>query len=142
MSIENPQTFEEEEDPDGLTPEQRATANAFKGYYRERPFPGQRLREYEEDVVGFKELIAAFKDKHSLEELLDITELTPAEAPFHPVREPARLDLIPIVQALKTMWEETTINMYGKDLYRELEAEYRILSRAVGMINNNKVRHD
>ncbi len=142
MSIENPNNFEENEDPDGLTPEQREMADAFEDFFIEKPLPGQHLREYEEEVADFKELVSAFKEKHSLEELMSITDLTAAEAPSHPLREPARLDLIPIVKVLKALREETLINRYGGGLYQELEAEYKILSRAVGMINNNKVRHD
>ena len=70
---------------------------------------------------------------------MSITDLTPTEAPFHPVREPARIDLIPIVSTLKDLKETTNISTLR---YEELQWEYKTLSQAVGIINNNKVLHD
>lgn len=88
-----------------------------------------------------RELLAEFEKfeaEHSIEELLAITDLAPEDAPNHPVREPARKALIPIVEKLNHLRDKTTIS---KSEYAELEAKYKRLSSAVGMINRGKVRH-
>ena len=87
----------------------------------------------------FDSLIASFESKYSLAELHSIIDLTPQEAPNHPLREPARVALADIVEELNKL----------KDTYGETSAEYKSikekymrLSRAVGMINKNKVDHN
>ena len=76
---------------------------------------------------------------HSLAELHSIIDLTPTDAPNHPVREPARLALIPIVTMLDTLRKETNIL---PEKYQELRAKYKRFSNAVGFINKNKIDHD
>lgn len=91
-------------------------------------------------IEEFKELIKSFESKHSITELSAIKNLTPEEARVHPVREPARLDLIPIVALLNKLENETNIS---PEQFDELKfGEYMTISRAVGMINNNKVDHN
>lgn len=95
-------------------------------------------REAGSEIAEFENIIALFESKHSLESLHSITDLTPQEAPNHILREPARVALIPIVALLNTLENETNIS---KNKYEELKAEYMRLSRAVGIINKNKVDH-
>lgn len=138
MSIETGGPSHEEIDEDGLTAEQREMANRFEG-----EFPNRNLAEGERvDLKQFVEMFEAglnlFESKHSLEALNAITNLTPAEAPHHPIREQARKDLIPIVTLLNVIKEKTNISKPHLD---ELTRRYLVLSKAVGMINNNKVRH-
>jgi hypothetical protein len=90
------------------------------------------------EVEQFEKLIATFESEHSLSELNSIIELTPEDAPNHPIREPARLSLIPIVELLKTLENETNVS---PEKLADLKARYRVLSRAVGIINGGKVDH-
>jgi uncharacterized protein involved in exopolysaccharide biosynthesis len=86
----------------------------------------------------FDSLISLFESKHSLEELHSIIDLTTKEAPNHPIREPARVDLIEIearLSKLKPTYGE------GSPEYKSIKEQYKRLSRAVGIINNNKVDH-
>ena len=86
----------------------------------------------------FDSLISLFESKHSIEELHSITDLTPKEALNHPIREPARVDLIEIearLSKLKPTYGE------GSKEYQFIKEQYKRLSRAVGIINNNKVDH-
>ena len=73
-----------------------------------------------------------------MHDILAFIVLTAKEAPNHPIREPARLALIPVVTMLNTLKKETDIS---PEKYEELKAKYKLLSRAVGMINNSKVDH-
>ena len=85
----------------------------------------------EQARTEFDSLIASFESKYSLEELHLITDLTPQEAQNHPLREPARVALIPIVKLLndlKATYGETSPE------YKSIKEKYMRLSRAVGMI--------
>ncbi len=115
----------------------KAEDNEMEDEYEDDVEPEKERRDCEQEVVEFTDLLAGFETKHSLEELNAILDLTPAESRQHPVREPARLDLIPIVARLNALKEETNIE---EDRYKGLQAQYRRLSNAVGMINN-KVYH-
>jgi len=97
------------------------------------------LREAGPEIVEFEAMIALFESMHSLVDLHSIIDLAQVEAPKHPIREPARVALIPIVALLNTLKKETDISL---EKHEELKAKYMRLSRAVGMINKNKVDHD
>ncbi len=123
-----------------LTPEQAETADYWlKIIEKEKPtFSPEKQRECAPEIEKLENLFIAFEKEHSLEQLLLITDLTPKDAPNHPVREPAKNALKPITALLDVLKRETNIT---SEKYDELEAKYKILSRAVGMINNNKVDH-
>lgn len=132
----------------GLSPEEkkkqqeREDAELLADYLARHPEPvisQENLRESKLEIAQLERMIAAFESSHSLAELNLITDLTPAEASRHPKREPARLALIPIVALLNTLKRETNIST---EKHEELKAKYKQLSRAVGMINNNKVDHN
>lgn len=138
MNIENGGPSEEEMDPDGLTMEERAMAEAFMADYPDKNLPETERRDCEKEVQELEGLFESFETKHSLEALNAIIDLDPKDAPSNPIREPARKDLIPIVAILNALKEETNISTERHD---ELKVKYLILSKAVGIINNNKVRH-
>lgn len=131
--------------PTNLTPEEQERKDQEAQYeqymldHPERIILPENLRESGPEIAEFEEMIALFESKYSLAELHSITNLTVEEAKQNPVREPARVALNPIVAKLNVLEEETNIS---PEKYEELKAKYKILSRAVGMINNNKVDHD
>ncbi len=133
------QQNESPEDKDGLTPEQREAADYWLSQYAKKEIPKKERRESTQEVTELQGLLAAFEAEHSLAELHAIVDLTPQDAPKYPVRESAKKALIPIVDLINTLGKETDITA---EKFAELDAHYRRLSKAVGMINNGKVRHD
>jgi hypothetical protein len=132
----------------GLSPEdkrrkqEQKDAELLADHLARHPEPvisPENLREAEPEIAQFESMIAVFESTHSLAELHSIINLTPAEASKHPIREPARIALIPIVAMFNTLKKETNISPIK---YEELKAKYMRLSRAVGIINNNKVDHN
>ncbi|MFA6076783.1 MAG: hypothetical protein WC735_01765 [Candidatus Paceibacterota bacterium] len=117
-------------------------AERLADYLARHPEPvisPENLRDCAQEVTNFEFLVGIFESRFSLAELNSIIDLTPADAPKHPVREPARLALIPIVEKLNALKKETNIS---PEKFEELKAKYKIISRAVGIINKNKVDHD
>ncbi len=124
---------------DQLNSEQQAIYEQWLLAHPESELVPENLRESGPEIAELEQLIDKFESIHSLEALQAVTDLTPAEAPQHPLREPARLDLAPINALLNTLKRETDITL---EKHEELKARYLILSQAVGFVNNNKVRHD
>jgi len=131
--------------PDEIKAKKKAENDAQDALYAEM------LAEYEQqatspevrkeagpEVLKFNELIAEFEQEYSLEELHNIVDLTPSEAAVHPLREPARKALVAIVSQLKILKKEVDIST---DALTELELDYKRVSQAVGIINNDKVDH-
>jgi hypothetical protein len=100
------------------------------------------LRECGPDIAEFEELLALFESTHSLTELHSIIDLTTAEAPKHPVREPAHLFLSRFIAKLSVLKNKTNIMIVSPAEYERLDAAYKRLSRAVGIINNGRVDHN
>ena len=123
---------------DGMTAEERALAENFLPQYAEKNVVKEERRDCEQEVAELQSMLAAFEAEHSLGELHAITNLTPKDAPNHPIREPARKALIPILNKWNALKKETNISA---ERLAELYVGYRKLSEAVGIINNNKVRH-
>jgi len=129
----------------GLSPEEQKEqyeAELLADYFARCPEPviaPEDIREAGPEIAEFEGLIASFESTHSLAELHAITDLTPKEAPMHPVREPAKEALVPITDMLNKLKRETNIT---PEKHEELKSEYRRLSRAVGMINGGKVDHN
>ena len=107
--------------------------------FKELKVEEKDLRECGPEIVELEEMLVLFESENSLAELLLIIDLTPKEAPNHPIREPARNALIPIVAKLKMLKKETNISPEKQE---QLRVKYMHLSRAVGIINNNKVDHN
>lgn len=95
-------------------------------------------KETEPEVSLFNELIAKFEEEHSLEALHQIIDLTPSDASLHPVREPARIALKEIVAQLKIVRSMKDI---PPEILATINEDYLRVSRAVGIINSNKVDH-
>ncbi|OIO07209.1 hypothetical protein COX68_00720 [Candidatus Falkowbacteria bacterium CG_4_10_14_0_2_um_filter_41_15] len=125
-------------DADGLTAAEREIAEYYLSLMTETKIPEGERRECSQEVVELQNMFVAFEAKHSLDELCAIVDLTVDEAPNNLIRETAKKDLAPMAAALKVLQKETNI---ATDKYDELEAQYRRLSSAVGIINSNKVRH-
>lgn len=118
-----------------LTPEQRQKKwedDQYASWMKDHPKSEIPEAQIEGDprIAEFNALCDAFEAKHSIEALMAITDLTPADARNHPIREPARLDLPPIVALRKALSDND-----------EVKARYKRISQAVGMINSGKVDH-
>lgn len=107
--------------------------------YTETVIAKEDLRECELEIAEFEEMLTSFELTYSLAELHLIINLKPEDAIKYPLRKSAKTALIPIVEKLNILKEETNI-AHGK--YEELKAKYMNLSRAVGVIHNNKVDHN
>ena len=101
--------------------------------------PMEILREAGPEIAEFEAMVTSFELKHPLEELNAITNITMEESRRNPVRESARVDLFPIVFKLNILKKETNIS---EEKYDKIKAKYMRISRAVGIINNNKVDHE
>lgn len=121
----------EKADLDKLTPTQLAEYEARRSEFEEEPVASEARREAAPEIAEFEALIAAFEQAHDLEALHAITELSAKDAPNHPVREPARLALYPIVALLIKLKEETNID---DETFSGLKAKHKRLDRAVGAI--------
>lgn len=110
----------------------------YLSFHPEARETSQEQRDCRPEITELQGLMDKFKNEHPIEELFAITDLSVEEAPHHPIREPARLALIPIVELLNRLKKETDIS---PEEYERLKAEYRHLSQAVGMINKGLVDH-
>lgn len=130
-----------EEDPDGLTPEQRAYAEGMLDLpqNQKQELPGEKKEKHEQVFLELGQMVKDFKMYHSLPALRLIRNLTVLEAPKHRVREPARKALIPITEKLNYIKNKTDISA---EKLSEIEKEYRQLWRAVGVSRGDKIIHD
>lgn len=118
-----------------LSPAHTEQAPEWLAKYANEPEATQPSpEECEQKIQELVSLMDAFETHHPTKTLYAITELAPAAAPHHPIREPARRDLIPIVALLTTYVPQNKTH--------PLQIRYRYLSRAVGIINNGKVDHE
>jgi len=127
-----------EKKDDGLTEEQRELAEYWLPFYKKEVVPEKERRDCSQEIIELQNLFTEFASDHSLNELYAIINLTAEDALNHPVRESARKDLAPIVARLNILKQETNITA---ERYDELQAQYENLSKAVGIINGDKVRH-
>ena len=122
-----------------LSEEQEQQYRQWMKDHPETVIAPEDLRECGPEIAEFEEMLASFELIHSLAELHLIIDLKPEDTPKHPLRESAKTALIPIVAKLNILKKETNIM---PEKHEELKAKYMRLSRAVGMINNNKVDHN
>lgn len=129
-----------EQPPKILTPEERDENDLLELWKKDHPeVVPENLRESGPEAAEFEQMIDSFAAEHPLAKLNAIIDLTPAEAPQHPVREPARVALNSIYAKLVVIEKETNVS---PEKLAELKARFRVISQAVGIINNNKVWHD
>lgn len=122
-----------------LSEEQKDQYRQWMKDHPETVIAPEDLRECGPEIVEFEEMLASFELIHSLTELHLIIDLEPEDAPKYPLRESAKTALIPIVAKLNILKKETNI---APEKHEELKAKYMRLSRAVGIIKNNKVDHN
>lgn len=122
-----------------LSKEQTEQYEQWMKGYPEIIIAPEDLRECGPEIAEFEEMIATFESAHSLSDLHLIIDLKPEDAAKYPLRESAKAALIPIVAKLNRLKKETNI---APEKYEELRIKYMRLSRAVGIINNNKVDHN
>jgi hypothetical protein len=124
MTNENPGGQNE-----GLSAEEQAMYDAYMESHPVVEIPKKSEEELAPVVAELEALFANFAETHDMEALYAITSLSDEEAANHPVREPARVALKPIVALLNTMKDH-------KD-YEMLKEKYTYFSRAVGMRTSN-----
>ncbi|HUC31443.1 MAG TPA: hypothetical protein VMR99_02005 [Candidatus Paceibacterota bacterium] len=130
---ENPEKRSEE-----FSQEQQEIIDEWMPRYTTEEIPPEKRRECGPEVEELEGMFQNFEQAHDLAALIAITDLTPAEAPNHPIREPAKAALNPIYKKLCLIKDETNIT---GEKYMELKAKWKRLSQAVGMINKNIVDH-
>jgi hypothetical protein len=123
---------------DGLTPEERAQAEAFAEYFSDPSLPKEERREAREEVLQLEGLFEAFESEFSSEVLGAVSNLTTEEALSFPLRIAAKSRLNVIVKLLNDIENETNVT---PQKFAELDARYRKISSAVGFVNNSTVRH-
>lgn len=123
-------------EPRRLTPEEEKAE--YEKWLEKNPEVPKVLIECGPEIAKFQELVASFEATFSLAELHLITDLTPKDAPSHPLRGPAHEALAPIRIQRGKLKEDTNIT---PEEFAELDKEYKRISRAIGIINNGKVDH-
>lgn len=145
MGLNNLEENEDEEvqkfaEECGLTLEQARLALGKLTEFPDFALPIAERQESETKIAELESMLEAFEAKHSLEELSLLTGFkTIEEARTHPVREPARLDLIPITEKINVLKKETNIS---EEQYDELNKVYQKLYNAVGTIQHGIFTHD
>ncbi len=123
---------------DGMTEYERSLAEHFLPRYIETDIPNEERRDCEKEVAELLAMFVDFEARYHLADLYAITDLTPADAPKHPIREPAKKALIPVLKRWNALKKETNIS---KERLDELYEGYRKLYKAEGNNKNGKVRH-
>ncbi len=123
---------------DGLTAQERLMAEEHLSRYSGVEKSEAERRDCEKEVAEFQVMLEDFEARHSLDELNAIIDLRPEDIEKYPLRQSAKKALIPIVTLMNALEEQTNIS---HERFDELKARYQRLHKAVGMINNNKVRH-
>lgn len=127
-----------EKNNENFSEEQEQVINEWMAKYATEEIPAEKRRECGPKVEELEGMFENFEQTHDLAALNAVANLTPAEAPSHPVREPAKQALNPIYKKLELIKDQTNITA---EKYAELKVKWKRLSQAVGMINNNIVDH-
>jgi len=105
---------------------------------KETEIKSEDLRESGPLVIEWEGTVTSFEAIYSLSELHAITEITPEESEAHRLREPAKEAFCRIEVNLDSLKRETNVS---KEKFEELQAKYKLLSQAVGIINKGRVDH-
>lgn len=134
-SIEQP----EELGNDGLTRNEREAMEAYFAIHEEAVASSEKV-DYQPTLVEFEQMFTEFYQAHSVEALMAITEFISVEdIRSNPIREPARLALIPITEKLNFLQEQTNI---PDEKLQELKDKYHQLWKAVGVVRDSRVVHE
>jgi hypothetical protein len=127
-----------EKNNESFSEEQEEVINEWMAKYATEEIPAEKRRECGPEIEELEGMFESFEQTYDFAALHAVTNLTPAEAPHHPVREPAKQALNPIYKKLQLIKDETNVT---PEKYAELKVKWKRLSQAVGMINNNVVDH-
>ena len=136
MPEEAPKNNNKKEEKPEITPEEM---ERLENWFEMHPETVNEYREAGPEIAKFEAMVANFKEEYDLEALHAIHELSVKDSRSHPIREPARLAIIPIISLLTVLKKETNIT---EEKYKELEDSYNVLNRAVGHIKNDILYHD
>lgn len=117
------------------TPDEIAFAEQWLS---DHPVQVETRKGAEQGITEFENMVADFEATYSLDELNTIIDLSADPERKHPLRDPAKEALKPIFEKLKALKDGSTIT--GAEL-DELTAKWKVLSRAVGMVNKGMVDH-
>ena len=98
----------------------------------------EHLPSGEPELKAVESLISAFEQQYPLAELNAVKELSKQDGYAHPLRDPAKRALGPIRDLIYVLIEETNV---PKETYFMLEAKYKMLAQAVGVISHGVVDH-
>ncbi len=123
----------------GCTLEQAETADYWLKVIEEeeKARTSKEKKECGPEIEELEKLFVSFETEHSLTELSLIIDANVAKGNL--LRDSAKKALGPITKKLDVLKKETNISL---EKYDELEAKYKMYSKAVGMINGGKVDHD
>ncbi|MDO8521294.1 MAG: hypothetical protein Q7S52_04215 [bacterium] len=156
-----------EQAPKQLSPQEQVEEERYQQYLKDHPEPellNKELAESGPQIAQFEKLIASFEATYSLAELHTIVDLTPElfalfwgdrdmspeqkaseinklapqDAEKYKTRTEAKEALIPIVELRNLFRDDPSVS---SEQFAELEEKYMRLSRAIGVISNNKVDH-
>ena len=117
--IENPEKRQGQ-----FSQEQQDVIDEWMAKYATEEIPAEKRWECDPEIEKLEEMFESFEQAHDIAALLAITNLTPAEAPHHPIREPAKQALNPIYKELKLIKDETNIT---PEKYAELKVKWKRL---------------
>ena len=92
----------------------------------------------EPEIKAFEEMTASFEATYSLERLHSIVDLPQEKEKDYPERIAAKEALKPIFQKLMFLEKRTDIS---KERLAEMDAKYKRISKAIGMVRNGVVDH-
>ena len=98
----------------------------------------ENKREAGPEIEEVESLLSKFETDFSLDELHAIVDITTEDAINHPVRKPAKLAVNVILTKIDVLHKETNIS---PEKEKELRDGYKKLSRAIGILSNNKLDH-
>ncbi|MCX6752766.1 MAG: hypothetical protein NTW62_00250 [Candidatus Nomurabacteria bacterium] len=122
------------------TKEQMEFLDAWLKNHPDEVIPMEMRRDCEKEKDELISLFNKFEEIHSLKDLtaLDIFPPKTEDIEKYQIRIAAKNDLIPIVALLNALKDKTNI---PDSEYNKLKEGYKILSRAVGMVNGGKIDH-
>jgi hypothetical protein len=119
---------------ESFSKEKQEIIDAWMAKYGTGEIPPEKRREAGPEIEELEGMFENFEQTHDIIALNAITDLTPEEAPNHPIREPAREALRLIVNKLQLIKDETNITA---EKYAELKAKRKRLAQAVGAVVKN-----
>ena len=126
-----------------LSPAHAAQAPEWLEKYANEPeAPKVSAEECEQKRKELEELLVAFETTYPVAEFYAITELDEKDLFAHPEKYPVRIAARQILNAICKILAFLPREINGStEKYDALQARYKYLNRALGIINNGKVDH-